>query len=72
MQGNVKIGGKRKKKLGEHKAVLRRILDRKTNITRKRKLLVQSGGFLPLLLAPIIGFVGSLIGDAVSSAVNRG
>jgi len=69
--GNVKIGRQRRKKLAKHKGVLRRILNRKTSVGRKRKLLGQTGGFLPLLLAPIIGLAGSLIGDAISGAIGN-
>jgi hypothetical protein len=69
--GNVAIGKSRRKKLSKHKRRLRQILDKGTNLSSKRKLLVQSGGFLPLLLAPIIGIAGSLIGDAISGAINN-
>jgi hypothetical protein len=69
--GNVAIDKGRKKKLAKHKQCLRQILDKGTKLKKKRKLLVQSGGFLPLLLAPIIGIAGSLIGDAISGAINR-
>jgi hypothetical protein len=70
-QGNVRIEKERKRKLAKHKSKLRKIVDKRTGIEAKRKLLSQSGGFLPLLLSPIIGLVGSLIGDAIAGAVNR-
>lgn len=70
-KGNVRIDGARKRRLAKHKAKLRKILDKRTKLGRKRQLLSQTGGFLPLLLAPIIGLAGSLIGDAISGAINR-
>ncbi len=69
--GNVKIGKSRRLKLKKHRATLRSIINRKTPLGRKRKLLSQTGGFLPLLLAPIIGIAGSLIGDAISGAIGN-
>jgi len=70
-QGNLHIDKHRRQRLVKHKGLLRRIIDKRTGLRRKRKLLTQSGGFLPLLLAPIIGLAGSLIGDAISGAINR-
>jgi len=37
----------------------------------KRDLLIQKGGFLPALLAPIIGLVGGLVGDLIGSAIRK-
>ena len=41
------------------------ILKRSTGIESKKRLL-QKGGFIPALIAPIIGFLGSLIGNAIA------
>lgn len=66
LRGNVKLGPKKTKELASYAKVLRKIVDRKTNNNTKRKLLIQKGGFLPALLAPIIGLAGSLIGELIT------
>ncbi len=61
--GNVKISKAKHNVLAEHAVVLRKLSDRKTNIDQKRNLLVQKGGFLPALLAPVLAIAGGLISD---------
>ena len=63
--GNVKISPVKKRELSKHVKILRKLVDKETDKEQKRKLLVQKGGFLPALLAPIIAIAGSLIGDLV-------
>ena len=64
LQGNVTLSRHYKQKLRQHKTKLRKLANRKVALKTKKQL-VQSGGFLPLLLsalAPVItGVVGSLI-----------
>lgn len=66
LRGNVKLGPKKKKELAKYTIVLRKIANRETSKEAKRKLLIQQGGFLPALLAPIIGLAGGLIGELVT------
>jgi len=58
LKGNVYLNKKQFKKLGKYKKQIRH-LSKKSTSQKKRQQIVQRGGFLPLLLAPIIG---SLIG----------
>lgn len=51
LQGNVNISKKTKADLEKYKSKLRKLACPKTSATIKRKLLVQSGGFLPTLLS---------------------
>ncbi len=67
LRGNVKITAAKKKELAKHATVLRNIVDRRTKVHKKRALLVQKGGFLPALLAPVIGIASSLIADLVGN-----
>ena len=64
LQGNVTLLRHYKQKLRQHKTKLRKLADCKV-VLKTKKQLVQTGGFLPLLLsaqAPVItGVVGSLI-----------
>ncbi len=71
LNGNVKLTGNQVAKLKRKKAVLRRLRDKKVSVTQKKKLLVQHGGFLSALLAPVIGIAGSLIGDAIGGLIRK-
>ncbi|MCP4345345.1 MAG: hypothetical protein GY795_07445, partial [Desulfobacterales bacterium] len=71
IRGNIKLTKKKKEDLSKHKNILRKLQDRQIAKDKKRKLLVQNGGFLPALLAPIIGIAGSLIGDLVGGLIKK-
>jgi hypothetical protein len=62
VNGNVKITKAQRKKLARHAQVLRTLSTRKTPINKKKKILIQKGGFLPALLAPVLGLAASLVG----------
>lgn len=63
LRGNVRLSADQKKRLSKHRKTLRRLACDRGSWKSKKRLLVQRGGFLPLLLAPIIGsLVASLIG----------
>ena len=65
LSGTVHLAPQQKHKLKKHKAVLRRIVDRSTNVKNKRQLIVQKGGFLPALLAPALGLLSTIIASVV-------
>lgn len=71
LRGNVKLTAAKKQELAKYVTILRKIADRKTKVEAKRKLLVQKGGFLPALLAPVIGIAGSLIGDLLGNLIPK-
>ena len=71
LHGNVKISHIQKKQLAKYARLLRTIADRKTPVKKKRQLLVQKGGFLPALLAPVLGVASGLIGELVGNLVRR-
>jgi len=48
------------KKLARHKKTFRKLILKKTSLKAKRKIL-QSGGFLGLLIPPVLGLLSSLI-----------
>ena len=66
-KGNIPISKQKIKQLRPHQKLVGKILDKSIKFEQKKKHLVQSGGFLPLLLAPLLGVADSLIGDAISS-----
>jgi hypothetical protein len=52
--------------LKKHKRLLRLLADKRVQLAKKKKQLVnQSGGFLPTLLVPLLTFVASIIADRV-------
>lgn len=63
LRGNVPLETGEKRKLRRHASVLRRLAAKKGCWKSKKRFVVQSGGFLPLLLAPILGtLLSNLIG----------
>nr|CAD7258268.1 unnamed protein product [Timema shepardi] len=61
LKGRVPLKNAQKTKLRAHKQVLRKLIKRGECWKKMRRLLVQKGAFLPLLLAPLInGVLGSL------------
>jgi hypothetical protein len=58
IKGAVNIPPAHKTKLSRHKKILRSIARKGEAWTKKKKLLLQSGGaFLPILLGPLLGAV---------------
>jgi hypothetical protein len=69
--GNVKISQKSLEKIQKHKSKIRKIIGNDVSYQERKKLIVQSGGFLPLLLAPIVSLVGGLVGEAIGGAISK-
>ena len=67
LKGRIAISRNSKQKLGRYKKQLRTLADKKTSVKKKKKVL-QSGGFLPLLL-PLLGPLLGGIGGAVLNKV---
>lgn len=61
LRGNVQLGRGVKERLVRHKTTLRRIAAKRGNWKTKRKLIVQSGGFLPYIIGPILASLHSQI-----------
>ena len=54
LRGNVKLSKDSSEKLHKYKQVLRNFVYDRGNIDRKRKYLIQKGGFLPFLIPAAI------------------
>ena len=65
LNGNVPIKPQEIQKLSKFKTHLRKLAAEKTSKNDRRKILVQKGGFLPVLLAPILGIAGQLLADTL-------
>ena len=65
LRGNVTLKQPYKQRLKRYAHILRRLANKNDSWKNKKRLIVQRGGFLPLLLAPILGTVLSrLIGGS--------
>ena len=62
LNGNVPITAAQRKKLVVRKESLRKLVRRKVSLRNKKRIL-QRGGFLAALLAPIVSVLGSLLGS---------
>lgn len=56
LQGKVNLSDKEKKKLAKYKSHIRKIANKKSS-QQTKKVLIQKGGFISALLAPLIGSV---------------
>lgn len=62
LNGNNKITKDCKRKLKKYKKELRSLACPKLKLTSKRKILVQKGGFLPVLIGSVLsGLIGQII-----------
>jgi hypothetical protein len=71
LKGNVPLKKSHIRKLRRHKSKLRRLVSRRTGWKTKRKILEQSGGFFPLLAAPLLSLAATGIGEAIAGAFRR-
>jgi F0F1-type ATP synthase beta subunit len=69
LKGNVDLTPSEKAKLTKYKQKLRKVANKKVPLKQKHKI-VQTGGFVPALLAPVVkAVVVPLIGKAIGSVV---
>jgi len=70
LKGNVPVTPVQLKKLRRHKKALHTLSTKKASLKTRRQLL-QRGGFLPLIIAPILGLVSSLVAGAINRKLDR-
>ena len=75
LRGNVALTGPQKAKLTKYKQKLRKVANKKVSLKEKHKI-VQTGGFAPALLTPLIKPViaplaGKVLSGAVGGLVNK-
>ena len=61
LNGNVRFSECVARKLRKHRAVLRKVADKRVPLSGKKKLIVQRGGFLLPLLGAVLPTLASLI-----------
>jgi hypothetical protein len=67
LNGNINISTEQYNQLKSYKHLFRKILDRKSKLKTKKKLIIQKGGFLEILLPAVISGLASIISSAISS-----
>ena len=70
IKGNVSLNPNQVKRLRRYRQSLRQVSKKKTSRKIRRKLL-QSGGFLPLLLGPLLGLASSLVAGAINRKLDN-
>lgn len=63
LNGNISLTPYRRNKLKNHKNKIRKIALKTTPLAEKKKLIIQSGGFLPSLLIPSITLLADIIAN---------
>lgn len=62
LQGRIRVSPSNKRKLLKHRKILRRLAGKSTAINKKKELLIkQQGGFLHLLIKPVLSAIGGLL-----------
>lgn len=61
LKGNVPLSKHQKGGLRKHKGTLRKLADRKPSLFTKKKLIVQKGGFLNILLPAALSALAGLM-----------
>lgn len=64
--GNVKLSKDDFAKLKKYNKNFKSLLDRKSNLKEKKKLLIQRGGFLQFLIPAVISGISSIVAAAIS------
>ena len=68
LHGNINISEDQFNQLKPYKHTFRKILNNKEKLKSKKKLIVQKGGFLEILLPAVISGLSAIISSAISSS----
>ena len=61
LKGNIPLTAQQKKKLSKHKGTIRKLSNRKLPLTKKRKIILQKGGFLNILIPTVLCVLSGLV-----------
>jgi hypothetical protein len=71
LKGHVHLSTKQKGNLQRHKTDLRNLADKAISLQKKRKIL-QKGGFIPMLLKPLVApILGTVLGKITKSVSKK-
>jgi len=62
LKGKLPLDESTEKKLNRHRRSIRQLANTKGSIKTKKNILIKKGGFLPLLVPPVLYLIGSCIG----------
>jgi hypothetical protein len=65
LKGNVNLNESEKQKLSSYKKAMRKILNR-ISLKERKKILIQKGGFLEILLPSVISGLASIISSVIT------
>lgn len=65
LKGNVPITRHHKQKLKKHKTAIRRLVSKSVPV-KKKKIIIQKGGFLPIILGALAPVLGSILGKFIN------
>ena len=69
LHGTVKLNPKQRSAVNKYKNILRITADKKVTKTKKKKALIQKGGFLPIVLGPALALIASFIGEELGKRI---
>ena len=69
LDGPIKLSPKQKSSLNKYKNALRDTADKKVSKTKKKNILIQKGGFLPIVLGPALSLIASFIGEELGKRI---
>lgn len=67
LKGNVKLTPAQFKRLRRHRKSLRLLANKNGTLTEKRRTIVQSGGFLPMILPSILSGIAKIAGPVIGT-----
>lgn len=67
LRTDIKLKPKQYKKLKKHKKTLLALAKKKSTKSKRKELLKKRGGFLPALIPPLLGVLGSVVADMLIS-----
>jgi hypothetical protein len=67
LNGNIKLSEEQFNNLKPYKHLFRKLLAKNQNLKYKKKILIQKGGFLQILLPAIISGLSTLISSVISN-----
>jgi len=70
LKGNLKLNELNKVKLRKHADVIRVLAAKRTPLKKRKEILIQRGGFLPLLIAPFLTAIGSIAASVIARKLN--
>jgi hypothetical protein len=59
---NLPVPTATRSKLRKHRAALRKLANKNSSVKRRKKIVQQTGGFLPLLIKPALALLSGILG----------